>query len=114
MPLKSSVLPFVNPGDEVVTTLGVANTLQFKEGSIEATNTDASGAVAAIEKHTNLQNKSLLIIGAGGVAKAIAYAVSQAGAKVTLINRSAEKALLFAEEINCTVLPHEKCKRHPA
>jgi 3-dehydroquinate dehydratase/shikimate dehydrogenase len=108
MPLKSSVIPFVNAGDEVVTMLGVANTLQFKEGSIDATNTDASGAVAAIEKHTSLYNKNLLIIGAGGAAKAIAYAASQAGAKVTLINRSAQKALLFADEINCAVLLGDK------
>lgn len=84
----------------VAKKIGAVNTyIKEKDGSVTAYNTDAPGFLKAIESFGEIQN--VLILGAGGTAKAIAVALLDAGKKVSVLNRS-ENKLTFFKELGCT------------
>lgn len=84
--------------DEAV-EIGASNTLVKKEGMWFAYNTDAAGFGRALLEFLglkNLKHKKVSIIGAGGAAKAVAYAVHNLGAKACIFNRTVSKARTLA------------------
>jgi len=74
------------------------NTLSFTGGTIRGDNTDGAGLVRDIEHNlaVNLQNKRVLLMGAGGASYGVALPLLIAGATLTIANRTAEKALALA------------------
>lgn len=84
MPLKKAVIPFL---DQLDTEIGAVNTIAFGD-KIVGTNTDAPGALNAIEKHFKVQNRRVAILGAGGTAQAIAYEAKRRGAAVMIYDRA--------------------------
>ncbi len=91
MPLKEAILPYLSDIDPKAGAIGAVNTLRIGEG-IFGTNTDAAGALDAIENHLSVKNRRVAILGAGGSAKAIAHEARSRGAHVVLFNRTLEKA----------------------
>ena len=76
------------------------NTYILEDGKVIAYNTDAPGFLKAIESFGTIKN--VLLLGAGGTAKAIALALKSKDIKVTVLNRSETKLDFFKEnEINC-------------
>lgn len=102
MPLKEGILMHLDRVDERASAIGAVNTLVFEEGIITGFNTDGVGALNAIESRYSVDGKRLLIIGAGGAAKAIAYEAARRGAAVTIINRDEKRARQSAEALQCT------------
>jgi len=92
MPLKESILPFLDKIDSQALKVGAVNTILFKQGEVCGFNTDGIGALNVIEKGYSVKGKRLVIIGAGGASRAIAYEAHKRGAHVTLLNRNIEKA----------------------
>jgi len=80
--------------------IGAVNTYIEKKGKVIAYNTDAPGFMKAIEEFDDIKNA--IILGAGGTAKAIAVAMSEADIDVTVLNRSKNK-LDFFKDLGCTV-----------
>ncbi len=80
--------------------IGAVNTYIIEDGKIIAYNTDAPGFMKAIEEFNDIKN--VLILGAGGTAKAIAVALSEAKIETTILNRSKSK-LDFFIDLDCTV-----------
>lgn len=117
MPLKEKVLSFLDEASEDVKQIGACNTLLFKHGKIHGENTDGRGALNALEKLGTVASKRIVVLGAGGSAKAIAHEARKRGAEVVLLGRTARgevKALSQCEEvaregydylINCTPDP---------
>ena len=101
MPLKGAILPYLDDLDETAKEIGASNTLIFKNQKIIGYNTDGIGALNAIERKTKVKDKQLIIIGAGGAAKAIAYESCRRGARVTILNRHKDKAVQVANQFNC-------------
>lgn len=101
MPLKESVLAFVDGVAENGKAVGSVNTLLFIENKIFATNTDGQGALDAIEKKMLVRNKILVLIGAGGAARGIAYEAIQRGAIVWILNRTLQKAQALGKLLAC-------------
>ncbi len=101
MPLKEHILPFLDEIDSKAAAIGAVNTLLFDNGKIFGFNTDCSGALNAIEKDYTVKGKKIMIIGAGGAAKAIAYEAQRRGGLVTIVSRNAKKALEAARGMNC-------------
>ncbi len=101
-PLKEVVIPLLEAVDEEARKIGAVNTLKMQKEGWIGYNTDGRGALNALEKKIDVKNKSLLIIGAGGAAKAIAYEATKRGALVTILNRDEKKAGLLAQECHCT------------
>ncbi len=98
IPLKEAALELVEP-DELAKSIGAINTVAFKEG-IQGYNTDGIGALTALESSgLIIKGKSVAIIGAGGAAKAIAYTLAKAGADISILNRSPEKAMDLADHV---------------
>jgi len=101
MPLKEKVgqhLDVINPQAKAI---GAINTLNLKEGRWEGFNTDASGALDAIEKKCKVAGKKVVILGAGGAARALAFESLDRGGKVLIVNRTGEKAKKLAMQLGC-------------
>lgn len=97
MPLKEAILPFLDHIDPQALDMGAVNTLVFEQGQISGFNTDGIGALNAIEKDYLVKGKRIVIIGAGGAAKAIAHEAHRRGGILTIINQTTEKAIQLAE-----------------
>lgn len=88
MPLKEEVLQYLDGSSQDVKEIGACNTLLFKNGRIYGENTDGKGALNALEKLGLVGSKRMVILGAGGSAKAIAYEARKRGANVVLLGRT--------------------------
>ncbi|HPE71319.1 MAG TPA: shikimate dehydrogenase [Candidatus Competibacter sp.] len=100
MPYKSAVMPFLDALDPAARAIGAVNTIDNRNGRLTGYNTDFIGAVRALQEANDLTGQALAILGAGGAARAIAYGAQQAGAQVTLFNRSTERGQALAAELN--------------
>lgn len=107
MPLKEAVIPYLKKIGPKAKAIGAVNTLVRGEGW-EGMNTDARGALDAIENHFNVARQKMLIVGAGGAAKAIAYEAKERGAHVWIANRTQNRAQELAKrmEVNWIPLQH--------
>lgn len=102
MPLKEVILPFLDQIDCEAKLIGAVNTLDIKNGIIKGYNTDGKGALLALEAKEKVEGKHIVLIGAGGATKAIAFDALKRKARVTVLNRSVEKAKAFAEQFKCS------------
>ncbi len=99
IPFKRDVLAFVEP-DPLAQRIGAVNTVDFGESPPTGHNTDAVGAVRALGRHdVTLERASAVVVGAGGAGRAIAFGLADAGATVTICNRTASKAETLAEAV---------------
>lgn len=92
IPHKMDVLKYADEVDKVAAEIGAANTIVNKDGRLIATNTDWIGALSALEEKTDLLNKRVALLGAGGAARAVAYGLAKRKAKVYVFNRTYETA----------------------
>ena len=95
IPHKETAFQAVAKADEIASRLGTVNTVYIKDGVICGTNTDGEGFIASL-RHAypefDLRNKTAVIIGAGGAAKAIIGALLDEGVeKIGIINRTRER-----------------------
>ena len=102
IPHKEAALRLADHATETATRIGAANTLTFEDGRIHADNTDATGFLTSLK--SSAYGKTALVLGAGGSARAILYALQQAGAReLRLWNRTASKAEALAREFGAAV-----------
>lgn len=99
MPYKSAVIPLLDRLDEAAAKIGAVNTIDNRDGVLTGYNTDFIGATRALEEISALSGKRIAVLGAGGAARAIAYGTKNAGADVTVFNRSAERGERLASEL---------------
>lgn len=98
-PHKVSILPMLDEVDEEARSIGAVNTVLNEEGILKGYNTDAAGALKAIGEE-KIEGKNVVILGAGGAARAIAAAVAGRCSKLTILNRTKSKAKQLAEKIS--------------
>ena len=102
MPHKIAVIPYLDELSEAASIIGAVNTVVVREdGSLFGENTDGKGFVEALLRHGNCPDgKNIVILGAGGAARAIAVECALAGAaKITVVNRTAARARELADLI---------------
>jgi shikimate dehydrogenase len=97
IPHKEAALALADRADDSAREIGAANTLTFAGGEIEAENTDAPGLLAALGR--DVRGARALVLGAGGSARAAVWALREAGAEVTVWNRTAERGRAVANEL---------------
>lgn len=102
VPYKSDVIPFLKEIDPLAEQIGAVNTLVRTEGGYKGYNTDMPGLYRAMcSDGVNLVGEKVLILGAGGVARAVAMLMAkQEVAQIILLNRTVERAWKIAEEVN--------------
>ena len=110
IPHKEAVLDLADVADEQSDEVGAANTLYRKDNSWHATNTDYDAIVETVqeglgsEDADGLDRKRVLILGAGGVARAAAQAMLDQGASVVITNRTRKRSKLLSAEMDCKFL----------
>ena len=99
IPHKQAVLPLLDEVDETATRIGAANTITNVDGRLCGTNTDWIGAVEALERETELAGRHAAVLGAGGAARGVVYGLEMRGARVTVLNRTLERAECLCAEL---------------
>lgn len=112
MPLKEKILNYLDDVDLEAQKIGAVNTVLIEEGKAKGFNTDGTGAVDSLEVACRVAGKKILILGAGGAARAIAYEAIKRGAKVTLLNRDQERVQTLAKNLSCEGDKLEKVNIH--
>jgi len=102
IPHKEAVCQFVDAFQGVAKEIGAVNTLTFQDDQIYGANTDAKAALDVLEEEGSVKGKCVVIVGAGGAARAIAYEAVKRGALVTIANRTAHKAEELAKKLGCS------------
>ena len=102
VPHKSAVIPFLTSVDPEAALIGAVNTLVREEQGYRGYNTDLQGLYRALlSEGIRLSGERVILLGAGGAARAAAFLCALRGAeRVYLLNRSADKAARVAEEAN--------------
>ncbi len=102
VPHKSAVLPWLKEIDPLAEKVGAVNTLVRCPGGYKGYNTDLTGLQRAMESDgIHLKGEKVILLGAGGAARAAAFLCAHAGAaQVWLLNRTPERAQQLANEVN--------------
>ena len=91
IPHKLTALAIADLATDAARSIGAANTLTFSDEGISADNTDAGGFLAALDEPVS--GRTALVLGAGGAARAVVWALADAGAaEVSVWNRTPERA----------------------
>ena len=109
VPHKVAIMPLLDAIDPVAQKIGAVNTLLFKhkaDGRLQCTgvNTDWIGANQALAEAIRLSGTSVLILGAGGAARAIGFGLCEAGAQIFIHNRNQAKGEHLAAQLGCLYL----------
>jgi 3-dehydroquinate dehydratase/shikimate dehydrogenase len=111
IPHKEAVLDHLTRSDEAVESIHACNTVVFRDHQRMGFNTDAGAAVACVEKvfratgaRDSLAGLKVLVLGAGGVAKAVVFALKRESATVVITNRTSERAQELAQMFRCNTV----------
>ena len=103
VPHKQAALKAADEATVAAREIGAVNTLSFGPDGISADNTDAPGLLAALEGP--VRGKKALLLGAGGAARAVLWALNGAGAEVSVWNRTETKAAELVSVLGGTLIP---------
>jgi shikimate dehydrogenase len=107
-PFKRDVIPLLDELDAVAKRIGAVNTIvHHGAGHLVGHNTDWIGAIRALEESGRLDGARVLLVGAGGAARAIAFGLAERGARTTIANRDLGKARALAAETGGVAAPFE-------
>ncbi|MDR1761024.1 MAG: NAD(P)-binding domain-containing protein [Bacteroidales bacterium] len=102
-PYKETMLKLVDFVDESARAIGGINTIVTRNGALHGYNTDYYGVTQSfVDAGIDVRGKKCVVIGAGGAAKAAIFGMQQAGAQVTVVNRTAAKARKIAKHLSCS------------
>ena len=99
MPYKEEVLKYLDKTDSLTAKIGACNTLvRSQEGKLYGFNTDVSGVVRPLEMRLPLQGAKVLVLGAGGAARAAVFGLKEKGSDVHVFNRTPGPAQNLAKK----------------
>jgi 3-dehydroquinate dehydratase / shikimate dehydrogenase len=113
MPYKEAILPHLDNTDSHTTKIGACNTVvRAQDGKLYGFNTDASGIVRPLERRLNtLENARILVIGAGGAARAAVFGLKERGCEVYILNRTAGPAKKLAHQARARIMKRADLKK---
>ena len=114
IPYKEKVIPCLDGIDPVAERIGAVNTLLFANGRVHGSNTDWQGAVRALRGAMPLAGTTVLLLGAGGSAKAIGFGLREEGAGVVLASRTEASGRALATLLDCPWIPLAEAGRQTA
>src|SRR3989344_4696994 len=118
IPHKIEIMGYLDKTDKKVKEIGAVNTIVVKSDRSKVSRkfknkkflsnknligytTDCEGAVQALKAKTKLKNKNVVLLGAGGSARALAYGLKEEDAKIIILNRTVEKAKSLVNRFDC-------------
>ncbi len=113
MPLKQEVLPHLANMDPLTARIGACNTLRTgADGKLYGFNTDVAGVVRPLEKRMRIKGSRILVLGAGGAARAAVFGLVDHGAEVFITNRTHETAVALARKAKAKAIKHEQLAKN--
>ena len=105
IPHKVEIMRHLDRVDEDARRIGAVNTVVNRNGRLTGYNSDWRGAVRALLEKSPIAGKTVVVIGAGGAARAVAYGIVHEGGRLLVVNRTAEKAEKLADDFGGKGLP---------
>src|ERR1700756_1285661 len=108
MPYKEAILQYLDNTDSHTTKIGACNTIvRAQDGKLYGFNTDAAGVVRPLERRLALEGAKILVLGAGGAARASVFGLKERGCEVFILNRTPAPAQKLARQAKARTI-----KRH--
>ncbi len=101
IPYKVEVVPYLDALDDDAKRIGAVNAIVNNNGTLLGANTDGKGAVRALQEVTDIAGKKVVLLGAGGSARAIAFAIADEEGDLVIVNRTENTAAALAKAVNC-------------
>lgn len=99
VPHKVEIVPYLDSVDPRASRIGAVNTIVNDGGQLRGCNTDEVGFGQGIEAHgIHVQGLEVVVLGAGGAARAVVFSLLDSGARVTILNRDAGRAASLAQD----------------
>lgn len=108
IPHKQKIIRYLDHVEPLAKRIGAVNTVWRKAGKWRGTNTDAAGVTAPLGKVMGLAKSHVLIVGNGGAARGAAFALTDAGAKITVVGRNADRVRALSKACNAEPLCREE------
>ncbi|MGA2317851.1 MAG: shikimate dehydrogenase [Thermodesulfobacteriota bacterium] len=105
IPFKTEVVPFLDKIERLAKKIGAVNTIVNRGGKLIGYNTDCDGALEALEEKMNLKGKRVVLLGAGGAARAIGFGLKERDCQLLVVNRSKKGGEALSKELGCDYLP---------
>jgi 3-dehydroquinate dehydratase / shikimate dehydrogenase len=112
MPHKEAIIPYLDNTDPFTTKIGACNTVvRSADGKLYGFNTDTSGVVRPLEQRIPLPDAKILVLGAGGAARAAVFGLKERGAQVSILNRSLPAAQKLARQARARTIKRPDLKK---
>jgi 3-dehydroquinate dehydratase / shikimate dehydrogenase len=112
MPYKEAILEYLDNNDSHTAKIGACNTVvRAQDGKLYGFNTDTAGVVRPLEQRLVIENARVLVLGAGGAARAAVWGLKERGAEVYLLNRSAAPAQKLARQAHARTVKRPDLKK---
>ena len=101
MPHKLTIIPIIDRLDPLAKRIGAVNTVVNDEGTLTGYNTDAAGFIKALlENGVDPRDKKIVVFGAGGVSRAICFALAEQECEISIVNRTIDRARELANLVS--------------
>lgn len=97
IPHKQKIIRYLDSVDPLARRIGAVNTVWRKAGKWRGTNTDVAGVTGPLSKHVNLGKSRVLLVGNGGAARGAAFALADAGSKLSITGRNPDRVRALAK-----------------
>jgi 3-dehydroquinate dehydratase / shikimate dehydrogenase len=112
MPYKQAILEHLDNTDTHTTKIGACNTVvRAQDGKLYGFNTDTAGVVRPLEQRIGIENARVLVLGAGGAARAAVFGLKERGAEVFILNRTAETGQKLARQAKARTVKRTDLKK---
>lgn len=112
MPYKEEILKHLDKTDPLTAKIGACNTVvRSQEGKLYGFNTDVTGVVRPLEQRLHLQGAKILVLGAGGAARAAVFGLKERGADVYILNRTPSPAQTLAKQARAKAINKMQLKK---
>lgn len=113
MPYKEAILPYLDNTDAHSAKIGACNTVvRAQDGKLYGFNTDASGIIRPLERRlSTIEGARILVLGAGGAARAAVFGLKERGAEVYILNRSLAPAKKLAHQAHARIMKRPDLKK---
>lgn len=101
IPFKISIMEHLDELDDDAKKIGAVNVVINNNGKLIGGNTDGKGGVKALKEKTKIRGKKIILLGAGGAARALAFAIKDEGGEIMILNRTISEAEELAKAVGC-------------
>lgn len=105
IPFKIAVMEYLDDINEAALEIGAVNTIVNDHGRLVGYNTDWLGLILTLKKSMTIKNRTFVIVGAGGTARAAVYGILKEGGFPIIVNRTLKKAEILSEKMQCPFYP---------